>query len=131
MVGWGGAARGVISVADTPKATSAEAVHRFRELGLEPILLTGDHELAARAVAEQVGIDRVIADVLPADKVAAVAELQADGRVVAMVGDGVNDAAALATADLGIAMGSGTDAAIERERPHPRSVTTCVALPMP
>ena len=113
VVGWGGAARGVISVADTPKATSAEAVHRFRELGLEPILLTGDHELAARAVAEQVGIDRVIADVLPSDKVAAVAELQADGRVVAMVGDGVNDAAALATADLGIAMGSGTDVAIE------------------
>ena len=113
VVGWDGAARGVISVADTPKPTSAEAVRRFRQLGLEPVLLTGDHERAARAVAEQVGIDRVIAEVLPADKVAAVSDLQADGRVVAMVGDGVNDAAALATADLGIAMGSGTDVAIE------------------
>ncbi len=113
VVGWDGRARGVLSVADTPKPTSADAIRRFRDLGLEPVLLTGDHERAARAVADQVGIDRVIAEVLPADKVKAVADLQADGRVVAMVGDGVNDAAALATADLGIAMGSGTDVAIE------------------
>ncbi|MFN7148650.1 MAG: copper-translocating P-type ATPase, partial [Microthrixaceae bacterium] len=113
LVGWDGAARAALVVADSPKATSAEAVHQLRALGLEPVLLTGDNERAARAVADQVGIDRVIAEVLPAEKVDAVAALQADGKVVAMVGDGVNDAAALATADLGIAMGTGTDVAIE------------------
>ena len=103
---------GVISMADTLKDTSAAAIARFKKLGLTPVLLTGDNERAARAVAEQVGIDRVIANVRPEGKVEVVRELQADGQV-AMVGDGVNDAAALAAADLGIAMGSGTDAAKE------------------
>ncbi|GAA3521292.1 heavy metal translocating P-type ATPase [Dietzia aurantiaca] len=116
-VGWGGRARGVLVVADQIKETSAEAIRRFRELGLTPILLTGDNAKVAAAVAEQVGIDpgpeTVIAEVMPADKVEQVRRLQAEGRVVAMVGDGVNDAAALATADLGLAIGTGTDAAIE------------------
>ncbi|MGK2947410.1 MAG: heavy metal translocating P-type ATPase [Acidimicrobiales bacterium] len=113
LVGWDGKARAVIVVSDTIKPTSAEAVTRLRELGLRPVLLTGDNERAARAVAAQVGIDEVIAEVLPQDKVAVVRRLQGEGRVVAMVGDGVNDAAALAQADLGLAMGTGTDAAIE------------------
>ena len=113
VVGWDGSARGAFIVADTPRSTSAEAVVRLRGLGLEPVLLTGDNERAARAIASRVGIDRVVAEVLPADKVRVVGELQAEGRVVAMVGDGVNDAAALAAADLGIAMGTGTDVAIE------------------
>ena len=112
VAGWDGRARGVLVVADTVKDGSAEAVRRLRGLGLEPVLLTGDHEQVARAVADEVGIDEVVAGVLPEGKVAAVRDLQARGRVVAMVGDGVNDAAALATADLGIAMGTGTDAAI-------------------
>ncbi len=113
LVGWGGVARGVFVVSDTPKPESAEAVRRFRSLGLEPLLLTGDNEAAATSVAAQVGIERVVADVLPAEKMQVIADLQAEGRVVAMIGDGVNDAAALAAADLGIAMGSGTDVAIE------------------
>jgi P-type Cu+ transporter len=113
LVGWDGAARAVIVVSDVVKDTSAEAVEQLRALGLHPVLLTGDNERAARAVAQQVGIDDVIADVLPADKVAEVQRLQGQGRVVAMVGDGVNDAAALAQADLGLAMGTGTDVAIE------------------
>jgi Cu+-exporting ATPase len=113
LVGWDGAATGVLVVSDTIKPTSAEAVARLRALGLHPVLLTGDNELAASAVAAQVGIDEVVADVLPEDKVAVVRRLQGEGRVVAMVGDGVNDAAALAQADLGLAMGTGTDVAIE------------------
>jgi Cu+-exporting ATPase len=112
-VGWDGEARAVLVVADTIKDTSAEAVTRLRGLGLTPVLLTGDNEAAARAVAAEAGIDEVIAEVLPADKVDVVKRLQAEGRTVAMVGDGVNDAAALAQADLGLAMGTGTDAAIE------------------
>ena len=110
---WDGEVRAVLVVADTPKATSAEAIADLRALGLRPILLTGDNERAARAVAALVGIDDVIAEVLPQDKVAAITRLQDKGAVVAMVGDGVNDAAALAQADLGLAMGTGTDAAIE------------------
>ncbi|WP_406008824.1 heavy metal translocating P-type ATPase [Streptomyces sp. NBC_00637] len=113
VVGWDGVARGVLAVADAVKETSAEAVRELRALGLTPVLLTGDNRAVAEAVAESVGIDRVIAEVLPEDKVDVVRRLQEEGRVVAMVGDGVNDAAALATADLGLAMGTGTDAAIE------------------
>ena len=112
-VGWDGAARGVIAVGDSVKDSSAEAVRQLRALGLRPVLLTGDNAAAARTVAAEVRIDDVVAEVLPADKVAAVARLQSQGAVVAMVGDGVNDSAALAQADLGIAMGGGTDAAIQ------------------
>jgi len=111
-VAWDGIARGLIVVADAIKPTSAEAVAQFRALGLTPVLLTGDNEAVARTVAAEVGIDEVIAGVLPAGKVDAVKALQDNGKVVAMVGDGVNDAAALAQADLGLAMGSGTDVAI-------------------
>ncbi|MFE3030309.1 heavy metal translocating P-type ATPase [Streptomyces canus] len=113
VVGWDGVARGVLAVADAVKETSAEAVRSLRALGLTPVLLTGDNRTVAEAVARAVGIDEVIAEVLPEDKVDAVRRLQGRGRVVAMVGDGVNDAAALAAADLGLAMGTGTDAAIE------------------
>ncbi|MFF4778276.1 heavy metal translocating P-type ATPase [Microtetraspora fusca] len=112
-VGWDGMARAVLVVADTVKATSAEAIAALRALGLTPVLLTGDNEAVARTVAAEVGIEEVVAEVLPADKVDVVKRLQGQGRTVAMVGDGVNDAAALAQADLGLAMGTGTDAAIE------------------
>ncbi|MBU5944318.1 copper-translocating P-type ATPase [Actinospica acidiphila] len=115
VAGWDGTARGVLAVADTVKETSAEAVRELRALGLTPVLLTGDNRAAAEAVARTVGIDedRVIAEVLPEDKADVVRRLQDEGRSVAMVGDGVNDAAALAVADLGLALGTGTDAAIE------------------
>ncbi|MFC9317141.1 heavy metal translocating P-type ATPase [Streptomyces nigra] len=115
VVAWGGAARAVLEVADAVKPTSREAVARLRDLGLTPMLLTGDNRRVALAVAAEVGIaaDDVIAEVLPQDKADIVKRLQGEGRSVAMVGDGVNDAAALAQADLGLAMGTGTDAAIE------------------
>ena len=113
VVGWDGVARGVLVVADAIKETSAEAIRQLRDLGLTPVLLTGDNETVARSVAAQVGITEVIAEVLPQEKVDVVKRLQGEGRVVAMVGDGVNDAAALAQADLGLAMGTGTDVAIE------------------
>jgi P-type Cu+ transporter len=112
-VGWDGRARAVLAVADAVKPTSAEAVRELLTLGLTPVLLTGDNETVARAVAAEVGIEEVLAGVLPVGKVEAVKRLQEQGRVVAMVGDGVNDAAALAQADLGLALGTGTDAAIE------------------
>lgn len=113
VVAWDGVAHGVLVVADAIKATSEQAIAQFVALGLTPILLTGDNETVARQVASQVGVEQVIAEVLPHEKVEVIARLQAEGRVVAMVGDGVNDAAALAQADLGLAMGTGTDAAIE------------------
>ncbi|MBY8884836.1 heavy metal translocating P-type ATPase [Streptomyces sp. PTM05] len=113
VVGWDGRARAVLAVADAVRPTSAEAVRKLHALGLTPVLLTGDNAAVAHAVAAEVGIDEVIAEVLPEQKAAVVARLQDEGRSVAMVGDGVNDAAALARADLGLAMGTGTDAAIE------------------
>jgi Cu+-exporting ATPase len=112
-VAWDGQARGVLVVADAVKATSAEAIAQLKALGLTPVLLTGDNETAARQVASEVGITEVIAEVMPKEKVDVVIRLQKEGKVVAMVGDGVNDAAALAQADLGLAMGTGTDVAIE------------------
>ena len=111
--GWDGQARGLFVVSDQIKATSGEAISSLRKLGLEPVLLTGDNQAVASQVAGEVGISEVHAEVLPADKMHVIAELQSRGKVVAMVGDGVNDAPALAQADLGLAMGTGTDVAIE------------------
>jgi Cu+-exporting ATPase len=112
-VGWDGQARGILIVADTVKPTSAEAIAQFKAIGLTPILLTGDNEAVARRIAAEVGIDEVIAEVLPQDKVDVITRLQREGKIVAMIGDGVNDAPALAQADLGLAMGTGADVAIE------------------
>ncbi len=112
VAGWDGHVRVVFAVSDTDRADSADSIAQLREMGLDVILLTGDSDAAAHAAARRVGIDQVVAGVLPEGKVAEVARLQAVGKKVAMVGDGVNDAAALATADLGIAMGGGTDAAM-------------------
>ena len=111
--GWDGAVRAVFVVADTVKASTPEAIRALKQLGLRPVLLTGDNASTARAVASEVGIDDVTADVLPADKAAFIQALQRGGAVVAMVGDGVNDSPALAQADLGLAIGTGTDVAIE------------------
>jgi Cu+-exporting ATPase len=113
VVAWDGEVRGIISVSDTIAADSKSAIARFKELGLKPVLISGDNRSAAEQVAKEVGIDTVYAGVLPADKVNIVMQLQSEGNVVAMVGDGVNDAAALVQADLGMSMGSGTDVAIE------------------
>ena len=132
-VGWDGEIRGVLVVSDTVKPTSAEAIAELRRMGLQPVLLTGDNPRAAAAVAARVGIEEVIAGVLPAGKVQTIRELQAAGRVVAMVGDGVNDAAALAQSDLGLAMGTGADVAIEASdltlvRGDLRTVPEAIAL---
>jgi Cu+-exporting ATPase len=111
--GWDGSVRALFVVADTVKPSSGEAVRRLKALGLRPVLLTGDNAATARAVAAEVGIEEVIAEVLPSEKAEVVRRLQSEGRVVAMAGDGVNDAPALAQADLGLSIGTGTDVAIE------------------
>ncbi|HET6478599.1 MAG TPA: HAD-IC family P-type ATPase, partial [Actinoplanes sp.] len=132
-VSWDGVERGLIVVADSVKPSSAAAVASLKELGLRPVLLTGDNEATASAVAAELGIEEVIAEVLPADKAAVVARLQGEGRTVAMVGDGVNDAPALARADLGLAIGTGTDVAIEASdialvSGDPRAVADAIRL---
>jgi P-type Cu+ transporter len=132
-VGWDGEVRGLVVLADTLKPSSREAIEQLRELGLRPVLLTGDSEATAHAVAAEVGIDEAIAEVLPAEKAAVVERLQGEGRVVAMVGDGVNDAPALARADLGLAIGTGTDVAIEASdvtlvSGDPRAVADAIRL---
>jgi len=128
-----GRAAGVIAIADAPRETAAEAVRALRELGVHSVMLSGDARATAERVASELGIDEVIAEVLPADKAAKVAELQAQGRKVAMVGDGVNDAPALAQADVGIAIGTGTDVAVETAdvvlmRSDPLDVATAITI---
>jgi P-type Cu2+ transporter len=128
-----GKAAGLIAIADAPRETAVEAVGALKELGIRPVMLTGDNEAAARRIAIEVGIDEVLADVLPGEKAAKVSELQAQGRKVAMVGDGVNDAPALAQADVGIAIGAGTDVAIETAdavlmRSDPLDVATAISI---
>jgi copper-transporting P-type ATPase V len=133
LIGWQGEARGVLAVADTLKDGATDLVGRLHAMGLEVAMLTGDNQATAQAIAAQVGVDRVLAEVLPADKAGEITRLQAEGRVVAMVGDGVNDAPALIQADLGIAIGSGTDVAIQASdltllRGDLEGVATAIAL---
>jgi copper-transporting P-type ATPase V len=133
LVGWQGETRGVLGVADTLKDGAAELVGRLHAMGLEVVMLTGDNQATAQAIAAAVGVDQVLAEVLPADKVGEIARLQAEGKVVAMVGDGVNDAPALIQADLGIAIGTGTDVAIQASdltllRGDLEGVATAIAL---
>jgi P-type Cu+ transporter len=133
LAGWDGVARVAFEVGDTVKPSSTPALAGLRALGLRPVLLTGDAAAVAQAVADELGIDEVIAEVLPSDKVEVIERLQSQGRVVAMVGDGVNDAAALVQADLGIAMGTGTDVAIQASdltvvRGELTSVATAIGL---
>jgi copper-transporting P-type ATPase V len=133
LVGWQGETRGVLGVADTLKGGAADLVGRLHAMGLEVVMLTGDNQATAQAIAAAAGVDQVLAEVLPADKVGEIARLQAEGKVVAMVGDGVNDAPALVQADLGIAIGTGTDVAIQASdltllRGDLEGVATAIAL---